>query len=445
MITRIELNNFMSHAHTVIEPAAGLTVLVGANNVGKSAVVAALQILCSNDGSTHVMRHGAKQCSVKLETDDGHSIEWRRKTSPSYVIDGQTFDRLKGSGLPDELHRALRLPPVDDANGDDFDVHFGAQKAPIFLLGSSSSNKARFFASSSDAIRLVAIQKRHKEKLTEAQREKVRLEADSRRVNAELELLEPAIEVESRLELLEATHAELVGRNLRFDELSQSERALRAQGVELERLALHADSLADLSPPPDLLAIEPLEQWITLDEAAQKKLESALGSAQALCELAAPPALHDTTQLTQLINNLDGASVAVQAWELVGRSMGQLSPPPLQADSRTLETLVRQIEACAQQQQRAVDCLDALQAVAPAPTLSDPLGIAAFLRSFETAIELSRSCAAEVASASAELSTATDELRAAADGMSCPTCGVPLDPERIIARAATALGGHDHD
>lgn len=28
MITRMELTNVMSHAHTVIEPAAGLTVLV---------------------------------------------------------------------------------------------------------------------------------------------------------------------------------------------------------------------------------------------------------------------------------------------------------------------------------------------------------------------------------------------------------------------------------
>src|SRR4051795_2817119 len=94
VLTRIELTNFMSHEHTVIEPAAGLTVLVGPNNCGKSAVVAALQILCHNDNSTYVLRHGEKECSVKVETDDGHIIEWRRKTSPSYRIDGDLFDRL---------------------------------------------------------------------------------------------------------------------------------------------------------------------------------------------------------------------------------------------------------------------------------------------------------------------------------------------------------------
>ena len=113
MITRIELTNFMSHAHTVIEPAAGLTVIVGPNNCGKSALVAALQILRHNEKSTYVMRHGTKECSVKVWTDDGHTIEWRRKTSPSYVIDGRLFDRLRGGGVPDELVTALRLPFVE--------------------------------------------------------------------------------------------------------------------------------------------------------------------------------------------------------------------------------------------------------------------------------------------------------------------------------------------
>ena len=41
MIRRIKLVNFMSHANTVIEPADGLTILVGQNNCGKSAIVAA--------------------------------------------------------------------------------------------------------------------------------------------------------------------------------------------------------------------------------------------------------------------------------------------------------------------------------------------------------------------------------------------------------------------
>jgi predicted ATP-dependent endonuclease of OLD family len=39
MTQRIILENYMAHGRTVIEPAAGLTVLVGPKNRGKSAVV----------------------------------------------------------------------------------------------------------------------------------------------------------------------------------------------------------------------------------------------------------------------------------------------------------------------------------------------------------------------------------------------------------------------
>ena len=191
MITRIELTNFMSHARTVIEPAAGLTVLVGPNNCGKSAVVAALQVLCRNETAKYVVRHDTKECTVQVETDDGHTVVWSRKMagSPRYLIDGQLFDRLGRGGVPDELHQALRLPPIETGADADFDVHFGMQKAPIFLLGNSASMAARFFASSSDAIRLVEMQKRHRDRLAEKQREKNRLEAESKQLNAELEAL----------------------------------------------------------------------------------------------------------------------------------------------------------------------------------------------------------------------------------------------------------------
>src|SRR5688572_4875391 len=131
VLTRIELSNFMSHTATVIEPASGLTVLVGPNNCGKSAVVAALQLLCQNPEAKFAVRHGTKECLVKVQTDDGHTIVWRRKTAASYDVDGQRYDRLGRGGVPDMLHQVLRLPLVGDEGGADFDIHFGEQKSPI--------------------------------------------------------------------------------------------------------------------------------------------------------------------------------------------------------------------------------------------------------------------------------------------------------------------------
>ncbi|HEY4311737.1 MAG TPA: AAA family ATPase [Pirellulales bacterium] len=385
MITRIELVNFMSHAHTVIEPAAGLTVLVGPNNVGKSAVVAALQILCHNDNSTYVLRHGQKECSVKIQTDDGHTIEWRRRTSPSYVIDGCTFDRLRNSGSPDELHAALRLRKVDSGGDADFDVHFGSQKSPIFLLASSPANAARFFASSSDAIRLVAMQKRHKDKLSEAQREKTRLEEQSRHFNAELEVLEPIVGLERRLVQLERTSEELLQDDVSISAASKCEAELANQLAAETELAARAMSLASLTAPPALFPTAPLERTTrelttaTRDcdesksiagvlaelpavphlaptdglanlvarlEAAMLKELEADTRVSSLRTLGALPAMHNASGLQELIADIQNISKTIEHSRLQSDLLSQAAAPPAMPDTATLEGICRRLDLC---------------------------------------------------------------------------------------------------
>jgi exonuclease SbcC len=90
MIRRITLQNYMAHTYTVIEPSEGLTVLVGPNNCGKSAVVSALQTLCNNASGDYMVRHDEKEAQITVETDDDHSAKagssWERdKAKPSGV------------------------------------------------------------------------------------------------------------------------------------------------------------------------------------------------------------------------------------------------------------------------------------------------------------------------------------------------------------------------
>ena len=127
------------------------------------------------------LRHGQKLCRVVVETDDGHVIAWQRKgKSVRYEIDGKVDDR-PGRAVPDGLHEALRLPEVEAA-GDSFDIHFGLQKSPLFLLGEKSESKiAAFFASSSDAEKLMQMQARHREKVRDARQ---RLKVDEAELEA---------------------------------------------------------------------------------------------------------------------------------------------------------------------------------------------------------------------------------------------------------------------
>jgi len=483
MITRIELTNFMSHKRTVIEPAPGLTVLIGPNNIGKSAIVAALQILCHNENSTHVMRHGERECQVVVETDDGHTIEWRRKTSPSYKIDGQSFDRLRSGGLPDELHKALKLPKVDAGNEADFDVHFGMQKTPIFLLGSSASNAARFFASSSDAIRLVAIQKRHKEKHNESQREKTRLEAESRQLNTELEQLEPIVDVDHRLTTLEAT----------FDELSQATAWLQNAETKLAALRDQTDAVAcqtelagsfdTLTAPPQLTPAEPLAALLAALEVAEQKQAAAELRAAGLSALTAPPTLADSARLTAILDAIAPLEFAAERSAAEQAALAALSPAPQLEDADSLGRLIDRIAAASAAVEDARQTSAAMHSLAAPPELAAEAHLADLLASHEqlskqvarwqetyallehceapTAAASTAECetlldqltrgeaqaathAAALAATNAELAAAAEQLRAEAAYGVCAACGGALDPDRVLARAAAGLGVHDH-
>ena len=375
MITRIELTNFMSHEHSVIEPAAGLTVLIGPNNCGKSAIVAALQILCSNENSTYVMRHGAKEVSVKVETDDGHTIEWKRKSSPSYLIDGQKFDRLRGSGLPDELHAALRLPKVEAGDDNDFDIHFGAQKSPIFLLQPPASNAARFFASSSDAIRLVEMQKRHKDKLADAVREKNRLEAEAKKVNAALETLEPVVTIEHRLAAARDIYDELRRLEVSIAAARTAEAGLRTHFASVDRFASQVNVLRDLPRPPAIVAVEPLEFLIDAIISASRRLRFTAAQASAMKLLPAPPGLPPIAPLENLIETIQAVNARRQSFGGQSKVMSELRVPPELCDIDAIDHLITNTVRFANKKRHAAVQRNALSPTCPPPLLadSDPL------------------------------------------------------------------------
>jgi hypothetical protein len=484
MITRIELTNFMSHAHTVIEPAAGLTVLVGANNIGKSAVIAALQILARNENSTYVMRHGAKDCSVKVETDDGQVVEWRRKKSPSYVINGQTFDRLRGGDLPEELHRALRLPPVDAGGDNDFDVHFGTQKSPIFLLDRPGTVAARFFASSSDAIRLVAIQKRHKDKHAEAKREKGRLEEESRRVTAQLDVLAPVVDLDDQLRAVEDLHAEVLQLRERLDEVRADTAAIAVQAGQLSEWQAHADVLARLPSPPSLFPVTPLAELIAALQTAQRDVERTTAQAAALSPVTPPPAMHDVVTLGRLAENLVRQVTDVERSDATCHALTSLAGPPTLPPTEPLRLTVTHLERAASRQSAAMARSDALARLTSPPDLGDEADLRLRLTSLTTAVRQVSSWEAQsellhvvappplptettslaatvsqldvamrdeqrghdrLVDAAEELARVARELRELAAGSQCRLCGSPLDPDRVLAHAAAGLGGHAHE
>ena len=221
---------------------------------------------------------------------------------PSYVVDGKPFDRLRGSGLPDEVHQALRLPKVDAENDTDFDVHFGTQKSPIFLLANSPANAARFFASSSDAIRFVAIQKRHKDKYSDTLRKRTELESESKQVNAELAQLEPVVELDRLLKMVEQSFRELDESKVGLKRPRSTKIELAEQAAVTASVASYAVVLnARYAAPPELNATTPLAELILTIETAADNHRRAILRAEALMLLSAPPVMGEVAMLKTIL------------------------------------------------------------------------------------------------------------------------------------------------
>ncbi|MHB8366473.1 MAG: AAA family ATPase, partial [Acidithiobacillus sp.] len=111
-LTSIRLENFLSHEDSLIPLTAGVTVLTGDNDVGKSAVTEAFRAIAYNDSSDAVIRHGASESRVSLLFADGTRITWVRvrKGSPktSYQLYADN-DLIRETPAPKEVPEWVRI------------------------------------------------------------------------------------------------------------------------------------------------------------------------------------------------------------------------------------------------------------------------------------------------------------------------------------------------
>jgi exonuclease SbcC len=387
MIRRITLDNYMSHAHTVIEPANGLTVLVGPNNCGKSAVVSALQTLCNNESGGYMVRHDEKEACVTVETDDGHTLQWRRRRDVvSYVIDSCEIHRVKRD-VPDDLHRVLKLPRVEDgAQNDCFDIHFGTQKSPIFLLNEPESKAASFFASSSDATILVEMQKLHRSRVRDRKNDEKRLKEELEKLDKGLASLQPLGALAESVSQAETQYRELEMLRESIQKLDHEISSLESHLMKHGRLSRECLFLAQIKPTPDLADTLPLDATIRKIDEAQQYLQAAQARFGILNLLKSAPELQDVPALETTIRSLTSAQGSVSILTANVACLGMVVGLPVLSATGPLESMVAALNS-AQDKTRSLGIRQRLlETLRPPPQLSDPKPLKAIIESLQGAM-----------------------------------------------------------
>ena len=144
MIERIEIENFQSLKKIAFD-FGKITVLTGPSNLGKSAVVRALNTLVYNEFNTAYVTKGRSSLSISLYFDSDHKITFNRDGSTTYYeMDGVLYEKVAGK-VPEPIQKALNMEKIPFDKDLLLNFNFQKQFDPPFLISNSGFEIAKVF------------------------------------------------------------------------------------------------------------------------------------------------------------------------------------------------------------------------------------------------------------------------------------------------------------
>lgn len=328
----IRLVNFMSHSDTQVPLSAGLTVLVGQNDVGKSAIVTAIAAASGiRTFKKEFVRHGCDSASVILGFGDGRVLECTRsaKGSPAmmyrlFAADGNMLHETP-SAEPDWLPGTLGIHTEGG-----LDIQVGNQKQPVFLLNEPGSKQAAILSIGKESSLISVMQAEYKSLLA---KDRALVKSGEAKLTELTETLQKMQGIQGCAEIL-----------------AEAETALRAS----EQSGLAATQLGQLINrlAPAQAASEPLAQLLLLTTPAVPALQDTsrlielgrtLGQLSPWTNLALPlqptvmPELHDTEHLAGVLGKLE--TLSKQMIAVPQGPAACLPPENIQAGLQLLQSL----------------------------------------------------------------------------------------------------------
>lgn len=146
MLKKIEIWDFESHEHTVIDDLSeGLNLVCGESNSGKTAMVRALRLVAYNEFDPRSVRIGATKCKVSVDTDKGNVTVTRGPKTNLWEVtkNGQPtqyFDKVGKEVVPQAVEvLGMKSVTLGDVS---VPVNIMDQLESHFMLAGVGSEKA---------------------------------------------------------------------------------------------------------------------------------------------------------------------------------------------------------------------------------------------------------------------------------------------------------------
>lgn len=160
--SHVRVQNYQS-IHEADAPLGPLTVIVGDNFAGKSALLRAIEAACFNETGVGFISYGEAKTEVELTLsqrgEDTHLLRWRKKREGGatydlfdidsngevHADDAQHFSKL-GASVPPEVRRALGIAEIDVDKTLSITPQVHKQGEFAFLIDRSEGQAARALA-----------------------------------------------------------------------------------------------------------------------------------------------------------------------------------------------------------------------------------------------------------------------------------------------------------
>lgn len=149
----VDIKDFQSLKKAYIELTPGITVITGATNNGKSAIIRAIDSALFNLGDDAMVRGGQRYYGIKI-VNDTHSMLMARDNvgkneKTAYQFDDGTVQKKVGRGQLEEVSRMFNVREVKMNNGTKMKINFWYQNDKPFLMDKTSGQLYEFLSLSS--------------------------------------------------------------------------------------------------------------------------------------------------------------------------------------------------------------------------------------------------------------------------------------------------------